>query len=390
MKQLEDKIKERLKGYESCLPEGDLSRFKALLDEQTGAGRRRGVPAWIIPVAAAAGIALFFIFRPVPEAGKIQAVDNPSLIAENVVPIVDDRDNGPVTFASNLPAVPVRKVQQVPEDVVESNSESTPVSAAVSASTAATTTTTTTTTSSSSSSIHDEQSSPFVPQDIDERNVPENMKASPALIGVIGGSGVIALAGILPSLVKTADAQPFSIGETTGNAGTNVDNPLPAEKNGNNTHYLPFRAGLSLRIPFDERWSLTTGVSYSLYSSKIGYANTSSRKQTAHYVGIPIRADYIIVGNRLLDVYAGAGAAVDFCAAAYEDGLRIAGDGIGFSLEIAGGVQFKITERLGLFLDPSLSWNIPSSNRMLDTYRSEHPLMFSVSTGLRFTVPMKR
>ena len=75
---------------------------------------------------------------------------------------------------------------------------------------------------------------------------------------------------------------------------------------------------------------------------------------------------------------------------AFEAGKKIAKDGVGFSLIGAGGVQFNITDNLGIFLDPTLSWNIPSNNRVLDTYKSAHPFMFSVSTGLRITVPTKK
>lgn len=59
MKRLEDKIRDRLEGYESSLPEGDLSEFKAILDAGTkGASKRRKVSpvAWLAPIAAAAAV----------------------------------------------------------------------------------------------------------------------------------------------------------------------------------------------------------------------------------------------------------------------------------------------------------------------------------------------
>ncbi|MCQ2115086.1 MAG: hypothetical protein MJZ07_02665, partial [Bacteroidales bacterium] len=90
-----------------------------------------------------------------------------------------------------------------------------------------------------------------------------------------------------------------------------------------------------------------------------------------------------------MDVYVGAGGSADFCVAAFDAGQKIAKDGVGFSLIGAGGIQFNISKNLGLFLDPTFSWNIPSDNRKLDTYRSDHPFMFTVSTGLRVTVTVK-
>ncbi len=80
---------------------------------------------------------------------------------------------------------------------------------------------------------------------------------------------------------------------------------------------------------------------------------------------------------------------MDLCIAAYDSGQKIAKDGVGFSLIGAGGIQFNISNNLGLFLDPTFSWNIPSDNRVLDTYRTENPFMLAVSTGLRFTIQTK-
>ena len=61
-------------------------------------------------------------------------------------------------------------------------------------------------------------------------------------------------------------------------------------------------------------------------------------------------------------------------------------DGIAFSLIGTTGIQFNVTDHLGLYLEPGFSWNIPSENRVLDTFMSEHPFMFSASSGIRFTL----
>ena len=49
----------------------------------------------------------------------------------------------------------------------------------------------------------------------------------------------------------------------------------------------------------------------------------------------------------------------------------------------AGGIQFNITKRIGIYVEPELSWTVPSENHVLETWRSEYPFMFSVATGLR-------
>ena len=150
---------------------------------------------------------------------------------------------------------------------------------------------------------------------------------------------------------------------------------------------MPLRTGLSLRLPLSKRWSLTTGLDYSLYSSRIGYTISGKRRQSAHYLGIPIRADYTLVRSRWLDIYIGAGASVDFCVDAHQESSQVTKDGVGFSMVGAGGLQLNFTRHLGLYLEPTLSWNVLSDRQTLDTYKSEHPLMFSVSTGIRITLP---
>lgn len=104
------------------------------------------------------------------------------------------------------------------------------------------------------------------------------------------------------------------------------------------SHYFPFRTGLSLGIPVAERLKLTTGFE------------------------------------------------PDVCISATYADKRIDGDKLSFSLLAAGGVQFNITKWLGLYVEPELSWTAPSKNRKLETYRTVYPVMFSVSTGLRFNL----
>ena len=51
----------------------------------------------------------------------------------------------------------------------------------------------------------------------------------------------------------------------------------------------------------------------------------------------------------------------------------------------------NVTERLGIYLEPELSWMIPADNPAgvtytPVTYRSEHPVMFSIATGIRINL----
>ena len=77
-------------------------------------------------------------------------------------------------------------------------------------------------------------------------------------------------------------------------------------------------------------------------------------------------------------------------------------DGFVFSLIGAGGIQLNFNKRIGLYLAPELTWSKPPKKAHLDfygdivimeegdyrleTYRTAHPFMFTVGTGLRINL----
>lgn len=151
-------------------------------------------------------------------------------------------------------------------------------------------------------------------------------------------------------------------------------------------HFMPFKAAVGVRFPMSERLYFVTGAEYSLYRSAGERYLTGSENQSADYLGVPLRIDWSVLKRKRLDLYLGAGPYVDFCVAARQNGSAVSKDPASVSLMAAGGVLLKFNEYLGLFLEPQLSWTPRSSNGRLDTYRTEHPVMFTVSSGIRFTL----
>lgn len=409
MKQLEDRIKDRLEGYESSLPEGDLAEFKSLLDASATAGKKRSPAylAWFAPVAVAAGLALFFVFGHGPQQDMIQVVDGSSLVADVVETqpeVAEMMEAEPVPGVAIVKTYPSTSRKPIHHDAtveVKEKSENRDSASGVSergesenpgsnqqtgpAEQNGNPKRNNDGTSSGSSSGY----SPFVPSAGNSKK-PVSVKVGQAAAGVISGAGVAALAGVLPSLVIKSDfGQMDSEIDNPGGIFTDPEPPVD-KRTWNDIYHMPLRTGISVRIPLNDRWSITTGLDYSWYASNLKYSLSGVHRQNAHYLGIPLRADFTIARNKWMDVYVGAGGSVDFCVAAHDAGRKIARDGVGFSLIGSGGIQFNISRNLGLFLDPTLSWDITSGSRILDTYRSEHPFMFAVSTGLRFTVPTRK
>ena len=155
---------------------------------------------------------------------------------------------------------------------------------------------------------------------------------------------------------------------------------------GSPVHHFPLKVGLSAWIPVADRLYVSTGLDYSRYQSELKYSRSGERKQLAHYLGVPVRLDWVFASGKRLDAYVGGGLEGEFCVGASLGGMEISKDGFKLSLLGAGGVQMNLTERLGLYVEPQLLWRIPTDNNALATYRSAHPLMFSVATGLRINL----
>ena len=219
-----------------------------------------------------------------------------------------------------------------------------------------------------------------------------------AIYVAAAGATSAGIAALVTAFVKKAPDDLTSPPLDTSNDGTgdnppgdgedNVDEPTCLSDDLLRTNHspVPLKTGLSLRIPLTSSLSIGTGIEYTMYNSSFEYSLGGTIKQSAHYIGIPIRLDWSFVRSKVFEAYIGAGISADLCVSALYGGTKIQRDGFGFNILAAGGVQLNITEHIGFFVEPSLSWDLTSKNRVLETYRSLHPLAFSASFGLRFTL----
>ena len=382
MRKWEDIVKDKLEGYESNLPEDSLAAFNARRATAGATKAKRFPLVWAIVPALAAGLAAVLLLRKptVPEDG-IQIIPQP---VETYSQVDDSLDTTTpivatplITQATRTKAVrPMPKTEQskepaattvveeirIPEethipDTEGIGPEDTPEEPAT----------------DSRPAVQD--SSPFVPQPSTEKSAVQlNIGAEGAIVA--GGGLLAALAtqlakadvsGLVPGIQVTDDINNTNALETP------------------HSHRMPFVVGLSVKFPVTEKIGLTTGLEYSLYSSSFWYP-TGEKTQLVHYLGIPVRLDWTFVSSRRVDAYLGAGIKGDLCVGATLDGHSIGKDGPAFRLLGAGGIQFNATRNLGLFVEPEVSWTLPSDRRMLSTYSSEHPWMFTVATGVRINL----
>jgi len=55
-----------------------------------------------------------------------------------------------------------------------------------------------------------------------------------------------------------------------------------------------------------------------------------------------------------------------------------------FSTTFGLGLQYHLTPYVGFFVEPSLQYYIPMKTD-IETYRTEHPITFSLPLGIRFS-----
>ena len=398
MKQLEDRIKDRLEAYESRLPEGDFAEFKALLDGTVSKGQK-GSAAFLkmlVPLAVAAALLLLFVLGRNTQKALIQPVEDRAYVAElaETESVEDsfmlqaepeDKKRTPRTTNTG------NKKMEKTEKTVSPSSDSEALLCEHDIQIQETTTNEQNGEGEQNDSNLSMNGSPFVPS-VGIDNNPVSVKLRLASAGILGGAGALALTSVVTSLMMNEDSFNAAVSDGVIGPGGGLFDPGACidKRIGNDSQLMPIRAGLSIRIPVNDNWSFTTGLDYSLYFSRFSYSLSGIHKQSVQYLGIPFRADYTIAKNRWIDVYVGTGVSADFCVAADDTGYKINKDGAGFSLIGAGGFQFNISRNFGLFLEPSFSWDFTSERRILETYRMEHPLMFSVSTGLRFSLPARK
>jgi RNA polymerase sigma-70 factor (ECF subfamily) len=250
------------------------------------------------------------------------------------------------------------------------------------------------------------------------------MKIAPAA-GIVTGGGLLAavVSSLLGHDISAISDPVLDFGYGEGDVFS-WDNPIGDgmdKPSGEISHHPAlFKGGLSVGVPLADRLKIVTGLEYSRYRSDFGWhfsggTTVGEKRQVVRYLGVPLRLDWSLAKNHMFDVYVGAGAQADYCIGAdlidsrTKEAHRIDAvkrDGFVFSLLAAGGIQVNVHKLIGLYLEPELVWTggkptkaeenyypwyvsglLPGpDNTKLQTYRTEHPFMFSVSTGLRINL----
>lgn len=173
-----------------------------------------------------------------------------------------------------------------------------------------------------------------------------------------------------------------------------------AESSERNTFGIPVSFGVGVKISLDDKWSIGTGIDYTLLSRKfygtyikvnkngeIGQSVYSDIRNNQHYVGIPVNVFYNILDNSHLNFYAYAGGALEKC---FSDSYQLLNTSIVHNEKVKGlqasvnaglGVEFLAGRHLGFYVDPRIRYYF--NNRQPKSIRTEQSLMAGVEMGLR-------
>lgn len=167
-------------------------------------------------------------------------------------------------------------------------------------------------------------------------------------------------------------------------------------------HSQPVTLGVSVLYNLNERWSLTSGLTYTLLSSELYSGSKTDNhyhhsRQSLHYVGVPLNVNYTVWRNPKISTYVSGGGLVEKNLWGKLTTDFVIGDQIEtrnrqdirvkplqWSVNSAVGIQYQATRHIGLYAEPGVTYHFKNSSEVETIYK-ERPLNFNIRLGLRFS-----
>ena len=151
-------------------------------------------------------------------------------------------------------------------------------------------------------------------------------------------------------------------------------------------HEIPVSVGVSARVHLTDRLSVNTGLNYTRYKSlrtRIFNVTNEQRKdwQYVHYLGIPVRLDYMAVNKKHFNLYFGAGMQMDKCIYATVADERLRERQVLFGVNGTMGMQVNIVPMVGLYFEPEVYYALNEGT--IETFRTDEQFVVTVRGGLR-------
>ncbi|MDO4163671.1 MAG: outer membrane beta-barrel protein [Bacteroides sp.] len=151
------------------------------------------------------------------------------------------------------------------------------------------------------------------------------------------------------------------------------------------SHKQPISVGLSVRKGLQDGFSVETGLTYTYLASDVRYEGRSKQSsQKLHYLGIPVRLNWNFVDKKTLTMYLAGGGMVEKCIYGKIGNDTETVKPLQFSVMGAVGLQVNATKRIGIYLEPGVSYYFDDGSNV-ETIRKETPLNISFHAGIRLT-----
>lgn len=156
---------------------------------------------------------------------------------------------------------------------------------------------------------------------------------------------------------------------------------------------VPLSLGLGVRYYLTEALSVDAGVEWSYLTRTFKGSYKTVRGDFTHivqYVGVPVSLSYDVIKARTLKLYVSVGAGAhkaisskyylysESASSLYSETV----DPLQVSLSGGFGLEFRLSDFLGLYLDPMVNYWVPSGQPR--SIRTDKPLSVNFEAGLRF------
>ena len=181
-----------------------------------------------------------------------------------------------------------------------------------------------------------------------------------------------------------------------------VRNDTWIEQTGTESSYaIPVTFGLGVKVALTKRWSLGTGVNYTLLQrtfsgvyTKVQDGETVTKlssdvRNSIHYIGVPLNVYYDIVSGNDFRLYAYGGGTFE---KGVKNSFRVknAPEDIILSEKVKGvqlsagaglGVEFVVSKRFGIYLDPGFRYYFDCDQPV--SIRTQQPFTMNFELGFR-------
>lgn len=202
----------------------------------------------------------------------------------------------------------------------------------------------------------------------------------------------------------TAGGNDSDLGSYLGRVFHYADGAENVEKLGlsessSSTYSVPVSLGLGVKFRLNKTLSVGTGINYSFLERNFtgSYRKDASSApitgDTYHrmqYLGVPLNLYYEPFNLKTFRFYTFAGGQAEFCVnnrylmPGKDMDFKTKVNGALFSTNLGIGAEFKITEQLGFYFDPSVKYYFKSSHPK--SVHTEKPLSVNFDIGLRINL----